>query len=53
MLSGIQIFNFFVSDHLKMADQEMSDFCVVFTISLCELESKQTSISSLFQVVLL
>ena len=35
----------------KMADQERSDFCVVFTMSLCRLESKQTLIRLLFQPI--
>ena len=33
---------------LKMANQERYDFCVIFTMSLCALESKQTSISLLY-----
>ena len=35
-----------------MADQGKYDFCVAFTMSFCSLESKQTLISSLFQVIL-
>ena len=33
----------------KMVDQERSDFCVVFTMILCSLKSKQTLISLPFQ----
>ena len=36
---------------LKMADQGRSDVCVVFTVSLCALELKQTVINLLFQVI--
>ena len=36
---------------LNMAEQRRSVFCVVFTMSLCALESKQRSISSLFEVI--
>ena len=36
---------------LKMADQGRSDFCVVFTMSLCALELKRTLISLLFQII--
>ena len=34
-----------------MADQGRSDVCVVFTMSLCALEFKQTIMSLLFQVI--
>ena len=34
-----------------MAGQRRYDFCVVFTMSFCVLESKQTYINSPFQVV--
>ena len=34
---------------LKMADQGRSDFCVVFTMSLCALELR--SVSLLFQII--
>ena len=37
---------------LKMADQGRSDFCVVFAMSRCALELKQTVISLLFQIIL-
>ena len=36
---------------LKMADQRRSGFCVVFTISLCALELKQTLISLPIEVI--
>ena len=36
---------------LKMVDQRMYDICVVFTMSLCPLELKQTLISLVFQVI--
>ena len=39
-----------IDDYAKMADQGRSDVCVVFTMSLCALELKQTVISLLFQV---
>ena len=34
-----------------MADQGMSEFCVVFAMSLCTFELKQTLISLLFQAI--
>ena len=36
---------------LKIADQGMSDFCVVFTMNLCALELKQKLISLPFEVI--
>ena len=36
---------------LKMEDQRSSDFCIVFTMSLCALELKQALISLLIQII--
>ena len=36
---------------LKMANQGRSDVCVVFAMTLCALELKQTVISLLFQAI--
>ena len=41
-----------IDDHAKDGRPGKSDFCVAFTMCLCILESKQTLISSLFQVIL-
>ena len=40
-----------VDDYAEDGDQGRSDFCVVFTISLCALELKQTLISLVFQII--
>ena len=44
--------NFAQTMTLKMVHQRRFECCVVFTMSLCALESYQTFTSSLFQVLL-
>ena len=40
-----------IDDYAKDGDQGRSEFCVVFTMSLCAFELKQTLISLLFQAI--